>query len=288
MKHAKRSLLIVLVTLVAMFSLNLVASAYAEIHYVTAEKVRERSTPDISTKKNVVTTHSIGEKVDVRTTKNGWAELDNGNYMSLDFLVSETDPEIYKKLPLYVMADYARERSQPNTDSKIVTTHRLGTTVKVSSLENGWYRLENGNYMRADLLALDCDEAVAHYAATYDDIIVTVIHEQYVRYFQYGAIIAEGEVVTGKNSTPTDIGFFTIQHKQSDFDMNGNSYNHVNHFCSYNGGEGFHDAHWRSTFGLGANYQHNGSHGCTNCPDALSDAIFEHCTKGSTRVLVLP
>lgn len=188
-----------------------------------------------------------------------------------------------------VTAKHVRERSGPSTDYKIVGHHDTDERVEVASIEDGWAKLSNGNYMCADYLVEDDTEVkIREYSEKYDDIIITVIHEQYVRYFKHGEIIAEGDCVTGKDSTPTDLGLFKITQKRRDFDMKGNAYNHVDHFCAYNGGEGFHDAHWRSSFGSDVNYRKSGSHGCTNCPDDLAIAIYDNCKVGQTRVLVLP
>ena len=198
--------------------------------------------------------------------------------------LAASDEDVYT-----VTGNHVRERMWPSTSSKIVGHHDAGERVFVSEIKDGWAKLSNGHYMSADYLEVDdTEKLIADYVAKYDDIIITVIHEQYVRYFQNGEIIAEGDCVTGKDGTPTDLGLFTIQHKQKDFDMNGNAYNHVDHFCSYNGGEGFHDAHWRKTFGSSVDYRKNGSHGCTNCPDELAIAIYDNCKKGQTKVLVLP
>ncbi len=39
----------------------------------------------------------------------------------------------------------------------------------------------------------------------------------------------------------------------------------VKYWMPFNGGVGFHDASWQTTFG-GSSYQTNGSHGCVNMP----------------------
>ena len=52
----------------------------------------------------------------------------------------------------------------------------------------------------------------------------------------------------------------------------------------YNGGEGLHDARWRSVFGT-ENYHTGGSHGCINIPPYLADDIYYN-TSYKTKVLV--
>ncbi|MBQ6324357.1 MAG: L,D-transpeptidase [Bacilli bacterium] len=73
-------------------------------------------------------------------------------------------------------------------------------------------------------------------------------------------------VVTGKDSTPSDLGLFDIDLKGIDVILRGADYeSHVNYWMPYNGGEGLHDATWRDSFG-GDIYHYGGSHGCINMP----------------------
>ena len=41
----------------------------------------------------------------------------------------------------------------------------------------------------------------------------------------------------------------------------------------YNGGEGLHDATWRSSFG-GTIYKNSGSHGCVNLPLKTAEQVY--------------
>ena len=58
----------------------------------------------------------------------------------------------------------------------------------------------------------------------------------------------------------------------------------VDYWMRYNGGEGLHDANWRSVFGT-ESYHYAGSHGCVNMPPAITDEIYENVEVG-TKVLV--
>ena len=51
----------------------------------------------------------------------------------------------------------------------------------------------------------------------------------------------------------------------------------VNFFIPFNGGIGFHDASWRSTFG-GNIYMYSGSHGCINMPYSAAKKLYENVT----------
>ena len=284
----KKFFLIVLILAIAI-SCWAVTAAAAETMFVTGNHVRERTQPN--TDCEIVTTHNKGKDVEVVATEGDWAQLNNGNYMSMDYLVTEDNSaELFNNLPMLVLGDHVRERSSMNTSdpSNIEAVHDAGETVYVAERLDGWYRLTNGNYISADFLTADTQDIVAHYLESYKDIIIVYISGQKVEYYQYDVIIAEGPCVTGHaKNHPTPIGLYDVKSKNNDFDMNGNPDTHVERATYFNGGICFHDAHWRSRFG-GDIYKTNGSHGCVNCPDDLAYAIYDNSRKGYTYVLILP
>ena len=80
----------------------------------------------------------------------------------------------------------------------------------------------------------------------------------------------EFSVVTGNENLnfyhPTGEGLFNIYSKSYNAELVGDTWDvMVNVFMGFNGGEGIHDATWRSYFG-GDIYTYDGSHGCINCP----------------------
>lgn len=278
-----------IIAVVVLVSLLFCSAAKAETMYVSGNNVRERMEPNTNCK--IVRTHAKGKALEVVATKGNWAMLDNGHYMSLDYLVPESEADaLFYDLPMYVIGDNVRERTSMSTSGKsnIAYTHGAGETVRVAARLDGWYLLMNGNYIRGDLLTVDFMDVVNHFVEKYNDIVIVSITHQYVKYYQYGVVIAEGDCVTGKaTSTPTPTGLYTIDRKNHDFDMNGNPKNHVKYAAYFNGGIALHDAdNWRSKYG-GTIYKKNGSHGCVNLPGSLAKAIYENCTKGRTRVLVI-
>ena len=99
--------------------------------------------------------------------------------------------------------------------------------------------------------------------------------------------------VTGKDSTPTDIGYFDIDEKSRDTYLrawlpNGElEYEtFVNYWMPYNAGEGLHDAPWQNGHFGDTNWHHSGgSHGCVNMPNDAAEYIYNNVEVG-TRVLV--
>ncbi len=95
------------------------------------------------------------------------------------------------------------------------------------------------------------------------------------------------DVVTGKDSSPSDQGYFQINGIRHDTYLTGPNYSvHVDHFAPYNGGEGLHDAKWQNGhFGDVSYYHSGGSHGCINMPPENTQEVFDNIDR-ETHVLV--
>lgn len=118
------------------------------------------------------------------------------------------------------------------------------------------------------------------------DMYVEVdISDQTVELYKNNDIILTTLCVTGKDSTPTRIGYFPIKYKTYDTYLKGPGYNsHVYYWMPFDGGIGLHDAAWRSEFGGDIHYN-GGSHGCVNMPHDAAKTIYENVSAG-TKVLV--
>ena len=118
------------------------------------------------------------------------------------------------------------------------------------------------------------------------DMYVEVdISDQTVELYKDKNIILTTLCVTGKDSTPTRIGYFPIKYKTYDTYLKGPGYNsHVYYWMPFDGGIGLHDAAWRSEFG-GDIHFNGGSHGCVNMPHDAAKTIYENVSTG-TKVLV--
>ena len=257
--------------------------------YVSGDDVRERTEP--STNGKIVAKHYRGEIVQVIGVDGDWAQLSNGNWMSKKYLTTDAT-KVFYDLPMYVIGTGVRERTSMNTNStsNIAKTHGAGDVVRVQArLDNGWYLLMNGNYIRQDMLTVNIWDVVNNFTAKYDDIVIVSVRHQYVRYYQNGRTIGEGKCVTGcvRNGTETPSGLYTITSRNDHFCMNGKKENYVNYAMYFNGGIALHDAdHWRSSYG-GSTYIKHGSHGCVNLPLALAELIWNNYSLKHTRVLVI-
>lgn len=110
--------------------------------------------------------------------------------------------------------------------------------------------------------------------------------EQILYLYNGNSLLYTTPVTTGKDSTPSDTGLFKILNKGRNVVLTDNEtyWSPVEYWMRYNGGEGLHDASWRSVFGT-ESYHYGGSHGCINMPPEITDEIYETVEKG-TKVLV--
>ena len=84
--------------------------------------------------------------------------------------------------------------------------------------------------------------------------------------YKNSELIMSSNIVSGSVSqthmTPT--GVYHVYSMEKNTVLRGADYaSPVSFWMPFNGGVGFHDASWRSSFG-GTIYQYNGSHGCIN------------------------
>ncbi len=288
MKNLRKIAFVLCLVLVFVAISATVTYAKSERMYVTGNHVNERIEPNTDCK--VVDQHNRGKDVEVVGNDGQWATLENGNYMSMDYLVAEDEAEeLFNNLPMYVLGDGVRERTAPSLDSEIAATREAGEIVVVVSRQGEWYELSNGHYMFGEFLTADRQDIVPHFLEKYQDLIVVDITNQRIEYWYYGELVASGPCVTGDAvKSPTPIGLYPVGSKNNDFDMNGNPNTHVEYATYINGGIAIHDAiHWRSHFG-GSIYKTNGSHGCINTELDMAEYVYLHARKGYTYTLVLP
>ena len=103
------------------------------------------------------------------------------------------------------------------------------------------------------------------YGSTYAEVNLTA---QHLIFYKDGQKVLESDFVSGNVSRghTTPPGIFSITYKQRDAVLKGEGYaSPVKFWMPFNGGIGFHDASWRSSFG-GSIYKNGGSHGCVNMP----------------------
>ncbi len=115
------------------------------------------------------------------------------------------------------------------------------------------------------------------YGGNYCEVDLT---NQMVYVYKNGELVVSSQCVTGciskGHGTPT--GVYSIFSRDKDRYLRGDGYKSwVNFFIPFNGGIGFHDASWRSSFG-GNIYLYSGSHGCINMPYSAAKKLYENVT----------
>ncbi|MGH4122816.1 MAG: peptidoglycan binding domain-containing protein [Clostridium sp.] len=199
---------------------------------------------------------------------------------NLSILFNENEVENY-------VGELANNYNTYGKDRDFVTS--VGTTVKVSGGDYGWLVDRTGE-VNDLIVAIKGGQtitkepnytqtAVSHnindMGNTYVEINMT---KQHMWFYKNGAILVDGDVVTGdvskKYSTPT--GVYKLKYKEKNATLKGEGYSvPVNCFMPFNEGIGIHGASWRTAFG-GSIYLTNGSHGCINSPDKLAITIFNN------------
>lgn len=118
---------------------------------------------------------------------------------------------------------------------------------------------------------------------TYVEVNLT---KQHLWFYKNGALVVEGDVVTGNvaQNTSTPAGTYKLNYKERESMLRGEGYNTLVHYwMPFNGGIGIHDAYWRDAFG-GQIYLTEGSHGCVNAPPEVAATIFENIEAGTAIV----
>ena len=152
-------------------------------------------------------------------------------------------------------------------------------TLRVVGEYDGWYFVMTNDY-NFGFVSTEYTEVLE------DRFVIVDKSEQQLFLYEDNELLYTTPVTTGKDSTPSDTGLFKIKYKAKDVTLSDNKtyWSPVRYWMPYNGGEGLHDADWRSVFG-GEDYHYNGSHGCINMPVDITDEIYNNVETG-TKVLV--
>lgn len=145
----------------------------------------------------------------------------------------------------------------------------------------------------------------ADYAKTVPaKMIVVSTENQHADVYENSKIVYSTDVTTGGPELPTDHGVFHIYFKASPFVFHspwpvGSPYYYfptpVQFWMPFDGGEGLHDASWRSNFGPGSNVAPTdlgtgtsilGTHGCVNLPFAAAQFVWDWAPVGTTVVVI--
>lgn len=174
-------------------------------------------------------------------------------------------------------------------------TTATGNTVTVEGGAYGWrisqdeeYAALIANIQNAETVTREpaySSRAASHGAmdvgSTYAEVDLT---NQHMYFIQDGQVVLDSPVVTGNpnkgNATPQ--GTYTLTYKTRNATLRGQrkpdgTYSYetpVAYWMPFNGGIGFHDATWQSSFG-GSRYKSHGSHGCVNMPKDKAAQLYE-------------
>jgi len=215
------------------------------------------------------------------STINKW--LNVNDKMEITFDEAKVRNYVYKISSMYNTFENTRD---------FVTTSKK--TIQVSGGNYGWI-VDNGKEAKELIEAVKngqdiTKEPVFSQTAkakgsndignTYVEINLT---KQHLWFYKNGALVVEGDVVTGNASTNTltPAGTYVLNYKERKATLVGEDYSSpVEYWMPFNGNIGIHDASWRSEFGKQI-YMTNGSHGCINSPFELAKTIYENIDAGT-------
>lgn len=172
-----------------------------------------------------------------------------------------------------------------------------GHKVSVSGGDYGW--LLNREQETKDLVKLvkkgkvvdNRKPAYSQTAVSYnnpdwgDTYVEANLSAQHLWFYKNGKLIIDTDFVSGNISrgNGTHTGVYSINSRERDRilgEYSGADYRSpVSFWMPFNGGEGLHDASWRSRFG-GSIYRSNGSHGCINLPHSAAEKIYNNIKTG--------
>ncbi len=118
-------------------------------------------------------------------------------------------------------------------------------------------------------------------------LFVCDISTQRVYYYVNGEIVFRGRCTTGRDKSPTELGFFTPYGKASSHDFGHDNLVAKILWLPFNGGQGCHDAPWQpdDKFGDPEYRKKSGSAGCIRLPNAEAHYIYDNISQ-STPILV--
>lgn len=118
-------------------------------YIVTASSLRVRS--GAGTNFSQIGSLKNGATVKVESIANGWAKLENGGYVSAQYLAEVVDNG--EAQTMYVTARTLNVRKGPGTSYAKVGTLSRGTAVQVVGFSGNWAKLSNGYYVSTSYLA---------------------------------------------------------------------------------------------------------------------------------------
>ena len=141
----------------------------------------------------------------------------------------------------------------------------------------------------AQLAQPESASQAAGMALSLPDFVYVDISDQMAYMYRNGILVTSGNCVTGneKAGYNTTRGIHQIVFMDTNRTLHG-SYGEarVKYWMRFTaGGQGLHDAGWRSKFG-GTIYKTNGSHGCVNLPRPVAETMYSYAYVGLPVIVV--
>lgn len=258
---------------------------------ITTTELNLRKTPN--TEKARISRFDKNTELEViAEVDNGWLLVRNngvlgyvhGNYViSLLELANLEYPELNLKnldvqKVVYITASHLNVRKGNNPDYESIGTLEKYESARVLVEYDGWYFIMTNEYQFGFINKEYTKDMENNY-------VIVDKSEQRLYLYNNDELLFVTPVTTGKDETPSDTGLFQVWQRIQGKYLVGEDYKvWVDYWVAYNGGEGLHDATWRSVFGT-ESYHTGGSHGCINIPPYLADDIYYN-TSYKTKVLV--
>lgn len=114
-----------------------------------------------------------------------------------------------------------------------------------------------------------------------DKYIDCDLTNQKIFWFENALCSFSSDCVTGKASTPTPTGIYSIKNLLGKTRLTGPTWDcWVDNWAAFYDGCGLHDASWQSSFGLARWQAGYGSHGCVNLPVGIASKMKNHMEVG--------
>ena len=112
-------------------------------------------------------------------------------------------------------------------------------------------------------------------------IVVVDLSSQTLKLYDDKDVLLYTRVVTGKDSTPSEKGIYSIYKKVTDTYLDDQNYEHqVNYWMKYDIDKGFNDATWRDDFG-GDIYHYDGTCGTIDMSLEDAEVLYDNVEDGS-------
>lgn len=230
---------------------------------------------------NTLETYGLTENGMYKVNYNGDMAYVSSEYVTLENV--EYLPYLYNKI-VYIAEDTTIFTNDELTEQQILPANEVCEVYD----ETDEYYLVSTN----DFIGYIPKTNTKDLTGTF---VVVDLSDQTLKLYSDNNTLIDTLVVTGKPSTPTHEGVFTIQSKRENTWLQGKWY--VNRFMPFDGGIGLHDAEyyteedgfnhgWRTADEFGGNtHLVNGSHGCVNMHHDDVITAYELLNVGDTVIV---